>query len=344
MKFTRKATLTLIATFLIGGTALVGCGKQSAKSDKGTTHTAALVTAGGGVDDKSFNESAWNGLKAWGKENNLEKGVNGFNYAESASDADFVPNFNKLIKAKYQTIFGNGFNIKGALEKVAVKNPKTNFAIIDEVIPNKKNITSITFKTEQSSYLAGVAAAKTTKTNKVGFVGGMESNVIKSFETGFIQGVHAVNPKIKVDVKYAGSFAKADLGQSIATAMYNNGADIIFHAAGGTGNGVFTAAKDLAKDGKHVWVIGVDQDQLADGKYKGGNVTLVSAVKEVGNAVQDVSNRAMKDKFPGGKILSYDLKNKGVNLVKDNLSDSNWKVVQQYKTKIMNGDIQVKSK
>ena len=341
MHINKKIASAIAATLMLG-TVLVGCGNGNSGSEK-VKHTAALVTDGGSIDDKSFNQSAWEGLEAWGKENKLEKGVNGYNYAQSNSDADFTPNINKLIKAKYSTIFGIGYKLAPAIKKTAKQNPKTNFVIIDDVVSGK-NVASVTFKSEQSSFLAGVAAAETTKTNKVGFLGGVKSDVITTFEKGFIQGVHALNPKITVDVKYAGSFTKADLGQSMATAMYNNGEDVIFHAAGGTGAGAFTAAKNLAKNGKKVWVIGVDQDQKADGAYKGGNVTLASAVKEVGNAAKDIANKAMKDKFPGGKIVTYDLKSKGVDLVNDNMSDSAWKVVQQYKQKIIKGDLTVKAK
>lgn len=341
MHINKKIASAIAATLMLG-TVLVGCGNGNSGSEK-VKHTAALVTDGGSIDDKSFNQSAWEGLEAWGKENKPEKGVNGYNYAQSNSDADFTPNINKLIKAKYSTIFGIGYKLAPAIKKTAKQNPKTNFVIIDDVVSGK-NVASVTFKSEQSSFLAGVAAAETTKTNKVGFLGGVKSDVITTFEKGFIQGVHAVNPKITVDVKYAGSFTKADLGQSMATAMYNNGEDVIFHAAGGTGAGAFTAAKNLAKNGKKVWVIGVDQDQKADGAYKGGNVTLASAVKEVGNAAKDIANKAMKDKFPGGKIVTYDLKSKGVDLVNDNMSDSAWKVVQQYKQKIIKGDLTVKAK
>ncbi|MDD6171183.1 MAG: BMP family protein [Ligilactobacillus ruminis] len=341
MHINKKIASAIAATLMLG-TVLVGCGNGNSGSEK-VKHTAALVTDGGSIDDKSFNQSAWEGLEAWGKENKLEKGVNGYNYAQSNSDADFTPNINKLIKAKYSTIFGIGYKLAPAISKTAKQNPKTNFVIIDDVVSGK-NVASVTFKSEQSSFLAGVAAAETTKTNKVGFLGGVKSDVITTFEKGFIQGVHAVNPKITVDVKYAGSFTKADLGQSMANAMYNNGEDVIFHAAGGTGSGVFTAAKNLAKNGKKVWVIGVDQDQKADGAYKGGNVTLASAVKEVGNAAKDIANKAMKDKFPGGKVVTYDLKSKGVDLVNDNMSDSAWKVVQQYEQKIIKGDLTVKAK
>src|SRR5699024_3980351 len=201
-------------------------------SDKGgTKNTVALVTDGGGIDDKSFTQSAWEGMKVWGKQHDLKKGVNGYNYAQSNSDSEFTPNVNKLVKAKYQTIFGIGYKLAPVIEKTSKQNPDTHFAIIDEVVKDRKNVASVMFKTEQSSFLAGVAAAKTTKTNKVGFVGGIKSDVITTFEKGFIQGVHAVNPKISVDVKYVGSFTKADVGNSLASAMYNNGADVIFHAA-----------------------------------------------------------------------------------------------------------------
>lgn len=341
----RKRVAAVLAATVMLGTVLVGCGNKSASSDKGgTKHTVALVTDGGGVDDKSFNQSAWEGLKAWGKEHDLTKGVNGYNYAQSNSDADFTPNVNKLIKAKYQTIFGIGYKLDNTISTAAKQNPDVNFAIVDSVIDGYKNVASVTFKSEQSSFLAGVAAAKTTKTNKLGFIGGIKSDVVQTFEKGFIQGAKAVNPDIQVDVKYVGSFTKADVGQSLATAMYNNGADIIFHAAGGSGAGVFTAAKDAAKNGSKVWVIGVDQDQKADGAYDGGNVTLASAVKEVGTAVKDLSNKAMKGKFPGGKVVSYDLKDGGVALINDNMSDDAWNAVQQYKDKIINGEITVKDK
>ncbi|MCP0885853.1 BMP family protein [Ligilactobacillus sp. WILCCON 0076] len=337
----KKRVAAMLAATVMLGTFLVGCGNSSSSS-KGTKHTVAIVTDGGGIDDKSFNQSAWEGLKAWGKEHSLTKGINGYNYAQSSSDSDFSPNINKLIKAGYKTIVGTGYKLDSAITTAAKQNRKVNFVIIDSVI-KQKNVASVMFKAEQSSFLAGVAAAETTKTNHVGFIGGVQSDVITAFEKGYIQGVHSVNPNIKVDVKYVGSFSEADVGQSLATAMYNSGADVIFHAAGGSGSGVFTAAKNLRKNGnKNVWVIGVDQDQKADGKYSGGNVTLASAVKEVGTAVKDLSNKAMKNKFPGGKTVYYDLKDNGVDLVNDNLSSKAWKAVKEYKQKIVNGDITVK--
>ncbi|MHC9531901.1 BMP family lipoprotein [Dellaglioa sp. BT-FLS60] len=324
---------------------LAGCGSQAkSAAGKTTKHSVALVTDGGGIDDKSFNQSAWEGLKSWGKENKFAKGVGGYDYAQSTSASDFTPNINKLIKAKYKTIFGIGYQVQKNISDSAKQNSDVNFAIVDSVIPNQKNVASVMFKAEQSSFLAGVAAAETTKTNKVGFVGGVKSDIIEGFQAGFEQGVKAVNKNITIDVKYAGSFSKADLGKSLADAMYNNKEDVIYQAAGGTGNGVFTSAKSLAKDGKKVWVIGVDRDQKSDGKYSGGNVTLASSVKEVGTAVQDLSDKALKGNFPGGKTIEYDLKDKGVTLVNDNMPASTVKKVNAYKAKIINGDISVSAK
>ena len=324
---------------------LAGCGSQTKSSaGKTTKNSVALVTDGGGIDDKSFNQSAWEGLKAWGKENKFSKGVGGYDYAQSTSPSDFTPNINKLIKAKYKTVLGIGYQVQKNIADASKQNSDVNFVIVDSVIPNQKNVASVMFKAEQSSFLAGVAAAETTKTNKVGFIGGVKSDIVEGFQAGFTQGVKAVNKNISVDVKYAGSFSKADLGKSLADAMYSNQEDVIYQAAGGTGNGVFTSAKGLAKDGKKVWVIGVDRDQKADGKYNGGNVTLASAVKEVGIAVQDLSNKALKGNFPGGKTIEYDLKDKGVSLVNDNMSKSAEKQVNAYKEKIINGDISVSAK
>lgn len=339
-----KKIVAFLSLVIVSTAVLAGCGNNGGSSSNKKEHTVALVTDGGGIDDKSFQQSAWEGLKAWGNSHDLKKGINGYNYAQSASDQDFGPNINKLVKANYNTIFGIGYKLTNNINQAAKQNPKVNFVIIDDIAKTRKNVTSVKFKTEQSSFLAGVAAAKTTKTKKVGFVGGIDSDVVTTFKTGFIAGVKAVDPSIKIDVKYAGSFSKADVGQSLTTAMINNDEDVIYHAAGGTGAGVFTAAKNSAKDGKKVWVIGVDQDQKADGKYSGGNVTLASAVKGVGSAVEDISNKAMNDKFPGGKVVTYDLKSKGVSLINDNMPASTWKVVQEYQKKIENGDIQVDPK
>lgn len=341
MKFTSKfATAAAVAALTI---VLGACGSKSAQSGKkDTAHSVALVTDGGGIDDKSFNQSEWEGLQKWGKKNGLVKGVGGYNYAQSNSDADFVPNVNKMIQAKYKTIIGSGYKLEKTISDAAKKNPKTNFIIIDDVI-SQKNVASATFKDNEAAFLAGVSAAMTTKTNKVGFIGGVHGQVIDRFEAGFRQGVAAVNKKITVDVKYADSFSKPDVGQALAQAMFNNNEDVIYQAAGGSGAGVFSAAKNAIKS-KKVWVIGVDRDQTAEGKYKGGNLTLTSTVKGVDIAVEKLADAAKKNKFPGGKTVVYGLKDNGVKLTRGNMSAAAWTKVKEYKQKIVSGDIKVAEK
>lgn len=205
---------------------------------------------------------------------------------------------------------------------------------------------SVIFKDHEAAFLAGVAAAKTTETKKLGFVGGQEGEVIGRFEAGFIAGVKAVDPDIDVKVEYAGSFGDSAKGKQLAAAMYNSGIDIIYQAAGDTGNGVFSEAKDIMKadSKKKVWVIGVDRDQTEEGKYEGGNLTLASTLKGVKTAVVDISNDAMKDKFPGGETLTYGLKEDGVDLSKGQLTDDVQKAVDDYKQQIVDGKIEVPEK
>lgn len=333
----------MVAAVAVSAFVLAACGQKAADTNKGGKNiSAALVTDGGGVDDKSFNQSEWEGLEARGKKNGLKKGVNGYNYARSNSDADFAPNINKLIQAKYKTIFGTGFKTKKAVADAAKAHADVNFVIIDDVI-NQKNVASITFRDHESAFLAGVAAAKTTKSNKVGFIGGIHGAVLDRFEAGFIQGVHTVNKDIKVDVQYADNFSKPDVGQALANAMFNSGVDVVYHAAGETGNGLFSAAKNQIKK-KKVWVIGVDRDQTEEGKYDGGNLTLTSTVKGVNVAVEKMAEAAKNDEFPGGKHIAYGLKEDGVKLVKGNMSDDAWKLVQDYKQQIIDGKIKVAEK
>ena len=199
------------------------------------------------------------------------------------------------------------------------------------------------------------SAANETKTNKVGFVGGEEGVVIDRFQAGFEKGVadaaKELGKEITVDTKYAASFADPAKGKALAAAMYQNGVDIIFHASGATGQGVFQEAKDLNESGSgdKVWVIGVDRDQDADGKYKTkdgkeDNFTLTSTLKGVGTAVQDIANRALEDKFPGGEHLVYGLKDGGVDLTDGYLNDKTKEAVKTAKDKVISGDVKVPEK
>jgi basic membrane protein A len=349
MKVKKRLGLSL-SLVLAAGTLLSACGssedKENAGGSKEKGYSVAMVTDTGGVDDKSFNQSAWEGLQAYGEENGLEKGTGGFDYLLSKNDADYETNLNKLVRQKYDIVYGIGFLMTDAVTKIADQQKDANFAIVDSVV-DKPNVASITFKEHEGSFLVGVAAGLSTKSNKVGFVGGIESPLIKKFEVGFIEGVKAANPDAEVVIQYAGSFSDSSKGQQIAEIMYGQDADIIYHAAGGVGAGVFTAAIDLKEKNpdKDFWVIGVDRDQHAEGEGDGFNVTLTSMVKGVDVAVKDLAEKGKDGDFPGGEIIEYGLKENGVGIAptQDNLSEDVIAKIDEFKQKIIDGEIEVPS-
>ena len=343
--------LGLVAVAAVG---LAACGNRSSRNAASSSDVktkAAIVTDTGGVDDKSFNQSAWEGLQDWGKEHNLSKDK-GFTYFQSTSEADYANNLQQAA-GSYNLIFGVGFALHNAVEEAAKEHSDLNYVLIDDVIKDQKNnVVSVTFADNESAYLAGVAAAKTTKTKQVGFVGGQESEVISRFEAGFKAGVASVDSSIKVQVDYAGSFGDNAKGKTIAAAQYAAGADVVYQVAGGTGAGVFAEAKSLNEsrpENEKVWVIGVDRDQEAEGKYtskdgKESNFVLVSTLKQVGTTVKDISNKAEKGEFPGGQVIVYSLKDKGVDLAVTNLSEEGKKAVEDAKAKILDGSVKVPAK
>ncbi|MGT2846336.1 BMP family lipoprotein [Streptococcus massiliensis] len=333
---------------------LAACGNRSKKSDNTASKSdvrPAIVTDVGGVDDKSFNQSAWEGLQEWGKEKGLSKDK-GFTYFQSTNESEYANNLEQAASSDYNLIFGIGYALRNAVEAAAKDHSDLNYVIIDDVIKDQKNVVSATFADNEAAYLAGVAAAKTTKTKQVGFIGGIEGEVITRFEKGFEAGVKSVDPTIKVQVDYAAAFDKPDKGKTIAAAQYAAGADVIFQAAGGTGAGVFNEAKaqnETKNEADKVWVIGVDRDQKEDGNYtskdgKSSNFVLASTLKQVGATVKDLANKLADKKFPGGEHLTYGLKDKGVDLAETNLSKDAAKAVAEAKKAILDGSITVPAK
>lgn len=348
-------------TLIIGGVAVVvvaGIAYAATSGSKGGSNdkfTAAVVSDTNGVNDKGFNQSAWEGLEKWGKANNLSKGQNGYNYFQPKTVADYDTQLTQAATAKYNVVSAIGNTFKDSVQTVSKKYPDTKFVLVDEIADKKyKNVASVMFHSEQSSYLVGIAAATKAKEigdDTVGFVGGMKNQVIESFLAGYQAGVKSVDPNMKVDATYAGTFSDPAKGQTIAKAKMAQGEHIIFQAAGGVGNGVFQAAKDqdatLAADSKDkVWVIGVDMDQTNMGDYKSkdgqsANLTLTSSLTGVGRGVQLITESAQKDKFPGGKTVYYGLKEGGVGVVTKNLNADEKKAVETAKEKIISGDIKV---
>lgn len=263
-----------------------------------TGKTVGMVTDTGGINDESFNQTSWAGLQQL----EANTGAN-VSYVQSEQEADYPSNLNQLVDANTDLVWGIGFLLSESVQTVSQQAPDTNFAVIDNAYENPEalpNVTGVVFKAEQPSFLVGYIAGHTTETNKVGFVGGITSVVIDQFEYGFRAGVleaaKELGKDIEVDIQYADSFNDEAKGKSIATRMFNDGADVVFHAAGGVGKGVIEAAKELDK-----FAIGVDADQSS----LAPNNVLTSALKKVDVAIYDLSKRILSGENVGGQTVVY---------------------------------------
>ncbi|AZK45731.1 BMP family ABC transporter substrate-binding protein [Paenibacillus lentus] len=346
MKKTMKTVLPLLLVFML---VLTACGQKGTNQNAGNANTPAgdgnqqeikklkvgMVTDLGSVNDKSFNQSAWEALQQLKKDYGFE-----VKYLEPKTDADVVPNLNQFVKANYDLTWATAYTLADAVTQLANENPDSMFGIVDSDL-TLPNVASVSFKEQEGSFLVGVIAGLTTKTNKIGFVGGMEIPVIKRFEVGFREGIKAVNPDAKLTVNYTGLFNRVDMGKSAASTIYNDGADIIFHAAGLTGNGVFNEAKERNSKGGKVWVIGVDKDQSL---IFGDDVTLTSMVKKVDEAVYQISKSLAEGNFPAGQVTLMGLKENGVDIAPTSDKNVDPEVlakVEEYRQKIINGEIVV---
>lgn len=341
-----KSKFKVAATVLALSLGLVACGKKEGSNNAASTSggsasakadvSVTMVTDQGGINDKSFNQSSYEGLKEY-----QEKGKVKFDYIESHKDSDYQPNLESALDSESDLIVTVGYALYDATSKAAEENPDQNYAIIDnENVEKQKNLLGLTFADHENSFLVGYIAGMKTETNNVGFVGGMESAVIDRFENGFKAGVkQAAREKkadIEVQVQYANSYADQAKGKNIANQMYQNGADVIFHAAGGTGIGVFEAAKENNK-----YVIGVDRDQ----KQEAPDNILASTIKGVGRAVQLTIDDYKAGKFMGGETRSFSLKDGealGIaygdnDLVADEVKDK----VEDLRNQIVDGKIKV---
>ncbi|PKL23888.1 MAG: BMP family ABC transporter substrate-binding protein [Spirochaetae bacterium HGW-Spirochaetae-3] len=337
---------TFFATLLVVALAFTGCAKaeKAAPVPAKPAFKVGLVTDLGGIDDKSFNQGTWEGIVRFGEENGLVKGTD-TKYLQSAAEADYVPNLSTFADEKLNLIVAPGFLFEKAMGEVADKYPTQNLLVIDTVV-TKPNVVSAVFAEHEGSFLVGVAAglkAKADGKNVVGFIGGMQFPLIERFQAGFEQGVKAVYPEAKVLVDYAGDFGAPDKGQALAQKQFNAGAYIIFHAAGGTGNGMIKEAKERSEKGDVRWAIGVDKDQYTDGIYGTKSAVLTSMMKRVDVAAYEVAKMTMAGQFPGGQTLVFSLKNAGVGIPNENpnLSADIAATVKEYADKIASGALTV---
>lgn len=312
VKITRKKIKFLIflssLVFIISG-----CSKQdSKKADiNKDTYKIAMVTDLSGVNDQSFNQSAWEGLQSLKEELGGKVEVS---YTEPKQSSDYTLILDRLSDKDYNLIYGISFSLGDAVYETALLNLDKNYVLVDSSYgkdtPN--NVTCITFCSQESAFLVGYIAGKVTKSNKIGFIGGQRSEIIDQFEYGFKAGVSyaakELNKNIDVLSQYAESFSDVAKGKAIGSKMYSNGCDIIFQAAGGTGYGVIEAAKENGK-----FVIGVDRDQS---DIAPENV-LTSALKNVNKAVNLVSKKMIEREDILGKTLVFGIKDNCVGIPKD---------------------------
>ncbi|MDR2534791.1 MAG: BMP family ABC transporter substrate-binding protein [Treponema sp.] len=301
-----KKLLLIFLAAAVGGFAFASSGKDSGSKGAapGSTSTfkVGLVTDVGGVNDQSFNQSAWLGLQRLRD----AAGVS-VSYIESKDESTYAPNIDTFTDQKTNLIWGVGFMLGEAFEKAGKDYPNQQFAIVDyayrpEQVPNK-NVTGVIFAAQECSFLVGYIAGKMTKTGKIGHINGVASTTMESFAVGYYAGALTANPEVQIMGQYSGSFGDPAAGKNIANQYYADGADIIYSAAGATGNGAIEAAREQNK-----WAIGVDMDQ----NYIAPNNVLTSAIKRVDNALYDVSDQARQGTLKGGSTLLYNLKNNGV--------------------------------
>jgi basic membrane protein A len=295
------------------------CGSSSTDSaGSGKSKGIGLAYDVGGKGDQSFNDAAYAGLQK--AEKDFGVGGRDVEPQDNESDADKTQRLETLAKSGYNPVIGVGFAYAPAVKEAAAKYPKITFGIIDDNTIQAKNVADLVFHEEESSYLAGVAAAKTTKKNHIGFIGGVDVPLIHKFEAGYIQGAKSVNPNIKVETQYLtqtaqeGGFSSPDKGENAANGQIDAGADVIYHAAGLSGQGVIKAAAT-----HKVWAIGVDSDQYnqsALASYK--QYILTSALKNVSGAVYDLAKSVLKDKKPLSGEIRGSLANGGVGLADSN--------------------------
>ena len=325
----KRKVMAMVLT-LVMVLSLTACG--TAKSESASTAKTVkigMVTDVGGVNDGSFNQSAWEGLQKASTDLGVE-----VKYLESKTDADYAPNVESFVDGDYDLIICVGYMLADATKAAAKANPDQKFAIIDDnSMKDISNVTCLMFEQSQASYLVGLVAGMSTKTNTVGFVLGMANATMNQFGYGYLAGVIDANPKAKILQTNANAFGDTAGGKSAAIAMVTKGADVIFHAAGGTGLGVIEGCVE-----SKISVIGVDSDQS---KLAPKNM-LTSAMKRVDNACYDVAKSCKEGTIKGGEII-YDLKTGGVDIAPTttNLSQAIITAVDKAKESIKSGTVTV---
>jgi basic membrane protein A and related proteins len=324
------AVLCALVLAVVGPACNMGARSEA---DKNKIHVGIVFDIGG-KDDRSFNASAWEGVKRAAKDFPIV-----LRDVEPGDPTSVEPAIRAFAERHYDLVIGVGFEQMPVVERVAKDYPNVNFVIIDGVIP-LPNVASLVFKEHQGSYLVGMIAAMKSQTGTIGFIGGMDIPLIHKFETGYTEGARAANPNINVIANYVGvtpaAWNNPGQGKELAVAQIGKGADVIFTAAGNSGLGAFDAAEQQKK-----FVIGVDSNQ---NWVKPGYV-LTSMVKRIDNAVYLIVKDRVNGQFKAD-VHVYGLENEGVGYALDQYNEKLIppdviQKVEAAKQEIISGKIQV---
>ena len=332
---------------LISALALPACTSVIGKRDEsGGKLRVGIVFDIGGKDDKSFNAAAWEGVKRAKQELGIF-----LRDVEPGDPTSIEPSMRAFAERGYDLIVGVGFAQAPIMNDVARDYPNLKFAIIDGVI-DLPNVASLIFKEHEGSFLVGMIAARTSKTGKIGFVGGMDIPLIHKFEKGYEEGARYANPKIQVFENYVGvtdaAWNNPGKGKELSKAQIERGADVVFQAAGNSGLGVFDAAEEVTKyrrqngiNPPNVFAIGVDSNQ----NWVKPGFILTSMIKRVDVAVFNTVKDLLESRFKGG-IHEFGMDNDGIDYAlddynRDMIPQSVLDEVDQAKKDIIAGRIKV---
>ena len=329
----KKILAMILALVMCFSLVACGGGNDDAANDDAQANDGAvkikigMVTDTGGINDQSFNQSTWEGLSA------LPTDEFEIAHLVSKTDADYDTNIQTFIDDGYDLILCTGFKLAEATKKAAEANPDQKFAIIDDASIDLPNVACLMFAQEQASYLVGIVAGMASESGVVGYVQGMVSENMNLFGIGFIEGVLSVNPEATVLQYNANSFGDVAAGSAAVKNFVTKGADVVYHAAGGTGAGVITGCQENG-----IYAIGVDADQ----SYLAPETVITSAMKRVDIAAQDISKAVKEGTFKGG-ITMYDINNGGVDVAptQDLLTEDMIAAVEAAKAGLQDGSIVV---
>lgn len=336
-----KKLISRVSVGILIGLAILFSSQLFFKTEN-TIVSVGLVTDLSGLKDRSFSEGIWEGIQQYKAVQPLK-----VSYVETQTATERLENLNLQAKT-HDIVVVPGATFAEEIFISAQQNPKTAYVYLDAqpetLLPN---MIAVNFKEEQAGYLAGIAAAMQTQSNKVGFIGGKEIEAVANFENGFIQGVYSVDSTIQVTSEYVHSFSNQAQGTDSANGLYASGHDVIFAAAGATGLGVIEAAKNQSLNENEVWVIGVDQDQFQDGVYAPGkSVVLTSAIKRLDRAIAELLADIIGGTAQFGTTQTLDIRTGAVGIptINPNITnESHQRLLMEANHQLSTGQIQIES-